>query len=122
MGDLRVVKDMVCVSCPLGCNISVEYEGTEVFSVKGNSCKRGESYAQTEISNPTRMLTTTVRVNGGRLPVVPVKSANPIPKSKMFDCMKIINGVTANAPVKMGDVIVENILGLGIDIIATNEN
>lgn len=115
-------RELTCVACPLGCPITVEYEGSEVFSVTGNTCKRGDIYARTEIVNPTRSLTSSVKVNGGEHPVVPVKSNKPVPKTMLFDCMKVINEVTVDAPVKIGQVIIENILGTGADIVATNNN
>ena len=113
-------KNLVCVSCPLGCPIEVEIENGEVISVTGNTCKRGDAYARTEVTHPVRSLTSTVKVNGGVHPVVPVKSAGPVPKELMFDCMKVINSASVDAPVKIGDVVVENILGTGVDIVATN--
>lgn len=113
-------KSLICVSCPLGCPIEVEIENNEVISVSGNTCKRGDAYARTEITNPVRSLTTSVKVCGGVHPVVPVKSSGPIPKGKMFECMEAINSACIKAPVKIGDVVIENILGLGVDIIATN--
>lgn len=117
-----MIKEMTCVACPLGCQLTVELsDSNEVLSVSGNTCKRGEAYAHDECTNPVRMLTTTVRVNGGSLPVVPVKTSQPIPKGKMFDCMKVINSEIVDAPVKMGDVIISNICDTGVDIVATNE-
>ena len=113
-------KSLICVSCPLGCPVEVVIENGEVVSVTGNTCKRGDAYARTEITNPMRSLTTSVKVNGGVHPVVPVKSSGPIPKDKMFDCMKVINEATINAPVKIGDGVIENILDLDVDIVATN--
>ena len=113
-------KNLICVSCPLGCPIEVEIENGEVVSVTGNTCKRGDAYARTEITNPVRSLTSSVKVENGLHPVVPVKSSGPVPKDKMFDCMKEINSVTVKAPVKIGDIVIENILGLGVDIVATN--
>ena len=115
-----MIKNLICVACPLGCPIEVEIDGTEVVSVKGNTCKRGDEYARTEITNPVRSLTTSVKIEGGVHPVVPVKSLGAIPKGKMFECMDVINSVTFKAPVKIGDVVIENILGLGVDIVATN--
>lgn len=115
-------RELTCVACPLGCSITVEYEGTEVYSVTGNTCKRGDAYARTEVVNPTRSLATSVKVNGGVHPVVPVKSNKPVPKTMLFDCMKEINSVTVNAPVKIGQVIISNILGTGADIVATNND
>ena len=113
-------KNLICVSCPLGCPIEVEIENGEVVSVTGNTCKRGDAYARTEITNPVRSLTSSVKVENGLHPVVPVKSSGPVPKDKMFDCMKEINSVTVKAPVRIGDIVIENILGLGVDIVATN--
>ena len=115
-------KEMICVSCPIGCPLSVELdEDGKVLSVSGNTCKRGEKYAIDECTNPVRMLTSTIKVNGGALPVVPVKTASPIPKGMMFECMKAINSEVVDAPVKMGDVLISNICDTGVDIIATNE-
>ncbi|MCI6388297.1 MAG: DUF1667 domain-containing protein [Ruminococcus sp.] len=115
-------REMVCVSCPMGCAITVELDdNNEVISVTGNTCPRGDKYARQECTHPERMLTSTVKVEGGRLPVVPVKSASPIPKEMLFDAMKEVNKVTLKAPVTFGDVAVKNILGTGIDIVVTNE-
>lgn len=113
-------KQMTCIACPLGCQLTVEYEGTEVLSVSGNTCKRGDAYARTEIVNPTRSLTSTVRVKGGVHPVVPVKTAGPIPKDKMFEAMRYLNTVAVKAPVSLGQVIVEDLLGTGVNVVATN--
>ncbi len=115
-------REMVCVACPLGCPLSVEMnDAGEVISVTGNTCKRGEKYAQDECTNPVRMLTTTMKINGGSLPVISVKTSAPIPKGMMFECMKIINNEVVDAPVKMGEVLISNICDTGIDIVATNE-
>lgn len=117
-----MVREMTCVACPLGCQLAVELtENNEVVSVTGNTCKRGEQYAFDECTNPVRMLTTTIKVNGGSLPVIPVKTSAPIPKGKMFDCMKVINSVVVDAPIKMGEVLISNICDTGVDIVATNE-
>mgnify|MGYP002626382720 CR=1 FL=1 len=115
-------REITCVACPLGCAITVEYDETGVTSVTGNTCKRGDAYARAEVTNPTRSLATSVKVNGGIYPVVPVKSSQPVPKGMMFDCMKVINSVTVDAPVKLGQVIIPNILGTGADIVATNHD
>lgn len=115
-------REMVCVSCPIGCAITVELDdNNEVVSVTGNTCPRGDKYARQECTHPERMLTSTVKVEDGKIPVVPVKSATPIPKELLFDAMKEVNKVTLKAPVNIGDVVIENILGTGVNIIATNE-
>ncbi len=114
-------RELVCVACPLGCPLTVTLDDNgAVVEVAGNTCKRGDTYAHTECTNPTRMLTTTVRVTNGKAYVVPVKSANPIPKEMMMECMKEINKASVEAPVNIGDVVIENILNTGVDIIATN--
>ena len=105
----------------MGCPVTVEIaDNGEIISVTGNTCKRGDAYARTECTNPVRSLATTVRVNGGIYNVVPCKSAGALPKDKIMDCMKIINKASAEAPVKLGDILIKDILGTGIDIIATN--
>lgn len=117
-----MIKEMICVSCPLGCPIKVELsESGEVLSVTGNTCKRGEQYAISECTNPVRMLTSTIKVNGGSLPVIPVKTSAPIPKGMMFECMQVINNEVVDAPIKMGDVLISNVCDTGVDIVATNE-
>ncbi len=117
-----MIKELICVACPLGCPLSVEMnEKGEILSVSGNTCPRGEKYAIDECTNPVRMLTSTVKVNGGSLPVVPVKTSKPIPKDKMFECMKVINSEVVDAPVRMGEVIICNVCDTGADIVATNE-
>lgn len=114
-------RELTCVACPLGCSITVTFdEDGSVSEVTGNTCKRGDAYARTECTSPTRMLTTTVRVEGGKAAVVPVKSANPIPKGMMMECMTVINKAVAAAPVKIGDIIIKDILNTGVDIVATN--
>ena len=115
-------KDMTCVACPLGCQITVELEENEVISVTGNTCKRGDAYARTEISNPVRSIHSTVKVANGEHPVVPCKTSGPIPKGAIFDVMKEINKVTVEAPVKIGDVFIEDVCGTGVDIVATNND
>ena len=112
-------RELTCVACPLGCSITVEYEGTEVISVTGNTCKRGDAYARTEIVNPTRNIASTVKVVGGVHPVVPVKTSAPIPKTMIFDCMKEINKATVTLPARIGDVVIANILGTGADVVVT---
>ena len=111
--------NLICIGCPLGCPLTVEMEGSEVKAVSGNTCPRGDAYAREEMTNPTRIVTSTVRVAGGRLAMVSVKTASDIPKGKIFDCVKALKDVEVKAPVKIGDVIVENVAGTGVNIIAT---
>jgi len=115
-------REMICVACPLGCSLNVDVDDNgKVTSVTGNTCKRGEKYAIDECTNPVRMLTTTMKVNGGSLPVISVKTSAPIPKEKMFECMKEINKEVVDAPIKMGAVLISNICETGVDVVASNE-
>lgn len=115
-------RELICVSCPVGCAVVAELSDSgEVLSVAGNTCKRGEIYAKAECTHPERMVTSTVRVEGGRLPVVPVKTSRPVPKEKIFDIMAAINTITLKAPVTIGDIVIQNVLDSGADIVATNE-
>lgn len=112
-------KELICIGCPLGCNLTVEMDGGQVLSVNGNTCKRGDDYARKELTDPRRIVTSTVPVAGGNLPVVSVKTASDIPKEKIRECLCALKGVTLTAPVQIGDVIVENVADTGVDVIAT---
>lgn len=112
-------KEITCIGCPMGCNLEVEIVGENNITVKGCSCKKGEIYGIKECTNPTRIVTSTVWVEGGEEDTVPVKTAGDIPKSKIFDCIKELKNLCVKAPVSIGDIIVENILGTGVNIIAT---
>ncbi|MCC8158145.1 MAG: DUF1667 domain-containing protein [Phascolarctobacterium sp.] len=110
---------MNCIMCPLGCEMTVTIEDGAVTGVTGNTCPRGPKYAHDEVVAPKRMLTSTVRVNGGLLPLVPVVSKTTLPKERILDCAAALRQVIVEAPVSEGQVIVENILGLGVDIVAS---
>ena len=112
-------KELICIGCPLGCNLTVEMDGGQVVSVSGNTCKRGDDYARKELTDPRRIVTSTVPVAGGNLPVVSVKTASDIPKGKIRECLCALKGVTLTAPVQIGDVIVEYVADTGVDVIAT---
>lgn len=114
-------KHLTCICCPLGCRITVLLDGNEIGNISGNTCKRGEEYARREITAPVRTVTTTVRVTGGASPVVSVKTKTDIPKDRIFDCIACLKNISVEAPVNIGDVIVKDVAGTGIDIIATKE-
>lgn len=113
------IKKLICICCPLGCSLEVQQDGTEIVSVKGNTCPRGDAYARKELTNPTRIVTTTVHVRGGLQSMVPVKTQKDIPKEKIFACMEEIRKVTVTAPVVIGDVVLADAAGTGVDIVAT---
>lgn len=114
-------RELVCIACPIGCHMTVTLKDKKVTNVEGNTCKRGAEYAKAECTNPTRILTTTMKVNNGIVPLVSVKSNKPLPKGLLFDCMKVINSVKLEAPMKIGDIGVENILDTGVNIVLTRD-
>ena len=112
-------KELTCIGCPMGCQITVELEHGEILSVKGNTCAIGDKYARNEVLHPERTVTSTVVVDGGDKPRVSVKTAGNIPKDRIFDCMKEINAVRVQAPVRIGDVMIENVVDSGVNVVAT---
>ena len=110
--------NLICINCPKGCHlVAEEVEGK--IKVTGNSCPRGVTYAVNEMTNPLRTLTTTVAIESKNCMRLPVISSKPLPKGKLMDVMKELKTTAVKAPVHMGDVIIENVLGLGSDIIAS---
>lgn len=114
-------KEIICTVCPRGCHILVEGEGEKILSMEGFGCKRGETYATNEFSHPARILTTTVKMEGVENDLLPVRSNGALPKEKIFDCMEVIRKAEAKLPVKRYDVIVKDICGTGVDIVATKD-
>ena len=110
--------NLTCIICPLGCSIDMKVEKGEIIHISGNDCKRGIDFAQTEFHNPQRMVTTIVTLNGGEYAFLPVISESEIPKKDLRDCIHMLQKIKVKAPIKMGDIVVENILGTGINIIA----
>lgn len=110
-------RELTCIVCPKGCQLTVELEGKKILSVEGYTCKRGLAYAETECTAPMRTLTTTAAVVGGG--VVPVKTDRTIPKEMLFECMKAINEIRVPADAKLGDVVIENVLGTGANVVTT---
>ena len=112
-------RTFTCIVCPNGCEIDTEYEGTQVFSVTGNLCPKGKTYVTQELADPRRTIATSVRITGGVLPLASVRLTNAIPKDRIFDVMAEINRQVLAAPVKIGDVVIHDVLGLGSDVIVT---
>ena len=110
---------LTCIGCPLGCLVTVELENGEVLSVTGNTCKRGDDYARKEVTSPTRIVTSTVKVTGGNAPTVSVKTKSDIPKDKIFDCVKALKEVAIAAPVSIGDIVLSNVADTGVEVVAT---
>lgn len=113
-------RKVVCVLCPLGCKIRIELdEEGNILSISGNKCPRGEGYAKDEIKDPKRVVTTSVKVLDGELPLASVKTDGPIPKKYIFELMKILKSVEMNAPVNVGDVVVRNIFETNVNVVIT---
>ena len=111
------MKEIICIVCPKGCLLTVE-DGKN-YKVSGNLCLRGEEYGREELHNPVRMVTSTVRLAGAIHPRCPVKTTNPIPKSLIFDAMRLLDDVELSAPVEEGTVVVRDICGTGVDFVTT---
>ncbi len=114
-------KELICINCPMGCPLTVTLENGVVTSVIGNTCKRGETYAKKEVTSPTRIVTSTVKVEQGNTPMISVKTKEDIPKGKIFECVEALKDVVVKAPVHIGDVVLENVADTGVDIVATKE-
>lgn len=114
-------KKMTCIECPKWCKLIIDVQDGKVVRVTGNECQKGEKYAISEIENPVRILTSSVLGQGLRLKMIPVRTHKPIPKSRIFEAMREIKKVKLERPLKAGDVIVENLMGLGINLIVTRK-
>lgn len=111
-------RELICISCPMGCRMTVSINNGNI-DVTGNTCKRGEIYAKKEVTDPRRVVTSTVKVKDGEFARVSVKTETDIPKGKIFDCMDEILKTEITAPVKIGEVIISNCAGTGVAVVAT---
>jgi len=113
--------ELVCIVCPMGCRLSLEEDASDPkgYKVSGNTCKRGIEYGIKELTAPTRVLTSTVRIEGARLHRLPVRTNGAIPKERLDECMEMLNQLMLKSPVAMGDVLIENLFGTGVNLIAS---
>ncbi len=111
------MKELICIVCPKGCHLQVDE--TQDYKVSGNSCPKGAEYGKIELTAPTRTITSTVAVKGGSHLRCPVKTTAPIPKGLIFEAMELLNGLEITAPVQLGQVVVSNVCGTGVDFVAT---
>ena len=111
-----MIKKFVCIQCPRGCQLKVD---TDTMTVTGFSCPRGKEYGIHEATHPVRTITSTVLVTRGSLPRCSCKTSLPVPKEMIFDVMKEIDALRVEAPVKIGDVLIHDVLHTGSDVIAT---
>lgn len=112
-------RELICISCPLGCALTVTLKDGKAVKVQGNTCPKGEAYGKKETTAPARILTSSVRVSGGFLPVVSVKTASDIPKGKIEECARALRDLEVQAPVQIGDIILRDVCHTGVNIIAT---
>ena len=113
------IRELTCIGCPMGCQLTAVLEDGQVTRVTGNTCPNGEKYARKELTAPERILTTTLPILGGDRPTVSVKTAAPVPKGMIFACMEALRGVSVSAPVKIGQTLVENLANTGVSLVAT---
>lgn len=118
---VRASAHYLCIGCPLGCRLEVDAVDGEVVEVRGQSCKRGQEFAVQEHTDPRRFVTTTVRTVGGRWPRLPVKTADSVPKGRVVDVARALHEVTLEAPVAMGAVVLADVVGTGVDVVATRD-
>ena len=109
------MKNFICIVCPKGCHLTVDDDG----NVSGNACIRGDKYGKQEAVDPKRTLTSTVRINSKMIRRLPVITSGDVPKGMVQEIVKYLDAVEVNAPIKVKDVVVENVMGLGVDIVAT---
>lgn len=112
----------ICIRCPRGCEVATTVDGSgNITEIRGNFCKLGEEYIRNEMTDPRRTLTTTVRVENGKRPLVPVWTEKPVPKDRIMELADKLRKVTLKAPVSLGQVVMKNALGTGIDVVASGE-
>ena len=110
-------RELTCIICPRGCSLRVTVLDDGTVSVTGNSCPRGKTYGETEMTHPMRTLTTTVATADGRM--LPVRTSAPVPKEMLFACMEAVNEIVVSRDTDIGDILVPDLLGTGADLIAT---
>lgn len=114
-----MIEKLICITCPMSCRLTMDFDGFSVENIKGNTCKRGEEYARKELLHPTRMLTSTVRVSKAIYNRLPVITSKDIPKDQMFKVMQEIDKVSVEAPVEYNQIVIANVCDLGVDIVAS---
>jgi CxxC motif-containing protein len=114
-------RKLICISCPVGCELTVLLDGDKIIDVEDNACRLGVDYAEQEIFDPQRMVASTVKVKNGFHPLVPVYTEHPIPKPLIMDILDEIRKVEVEAPIELKQVVIENVLDTGVNIVASRE-
>lgn len=117
----ELTEEMICITCPMGCTLQVTHDGETLIHVNGNTCNRGLAYVKDELTDPRRMVATTVRVKDGLHPLVPVYTQEAFPKPKIFDLLARIREIEVEAPVDTNQIVLENALGTGINVVASRD-
>jgi CxxC motif-containing protein len=117
----ETTEEMICITCPVGCTLQVTHDGETLLHVDGNTCNRGLAYVERELTDPRRMVATTVRVKGGLHSLIPVYTAAPFPKPRIFDLLEALRAIEIEAPVTMNEIVLEDALGTGISIITSRD-
>ena len=112
------IRELTCIGCPMGCQLRATLEDGVVTAVTGNTCPRGDAYARKECVHPERTVTGTVAIEGAALPVLPVRTNGEIPKAQVFDVARALRTVKVQAPIAIGDVVLQNVCGTGVDVVA----
>ncbi|MGC9359209.1 MAG: DUF1667 domain-containing protein [Anaerolineae bacterium] len=112
-------RSLICVTCPVGCNLTVVLDGDEIVEVRGAGCRRGEDFVREELTDPRRMLASTVRVAGGRYPLVPVRSVEPLPKALLLPTAQLLREIVLRAPVAEHQVVLQDVLDSGVSIVTS---
>ncbi len=115
-----MIRELTCIGCPMGCQITAEVKDGDVVSISGQSCNIGKKYANEELTHPTRMVTSLMEAVGSKMPLS-VKTSQPIAKEKIFECLAEIRAARAQLPVHIGDVMIKGVCGTKTDIVATKE-
>ncbi len=115
-----MIKKMICIECPVGCVLEVDMDSKPI-RITGNECPKGENYAISEIENPQRILTSSVLTQGLALKMVPIKTDRPIPKKDLLKAMEVIKKIRLKKTVAVGDIVMKDLLGLGVNLVATRE-
>lgn len=110
-------QELICIACPMGCHLEIDVDND--YAVTGNQCKRGEAYGKKELTNPTRIVTSTVKITGGIYPRIPVKTSGEIPKNLIFKVMNELVTIELVSPITVGEIIINNVLGTGVNIVAS---
>jgi len=112
-------EKLICTICPIGCELTVDHDEREIKAVEGNRCKRGPEYARVEVFHPRRMVTTTVRITGAAVPLLPVRTDQSVPKEATFDVVHAASRLSVEAPVRVGDILATDVANCGANLVAT---